>query len=60
MLLCLIDDRPRLRLLQGEEGVEQFAFLQLLHPHQLQNQKSCQQPQDFCTGLHTYTTQTQT
>ena len=60
-MLCLVLDRPGLRgVIQAEKGAEQFAFLQLLHPHQLKNQESRHQPQDVCMSPHTYITHTHT
>lgn len=41
------------RLVQGEEGAQQPAFLQLLHPHELQDQKSRHQAYDVGVGFHT-------
>lgn len=56
-LFCPVLDRPGLRgVVQAEEGAEQFAFLHLLHSHQLQHQKSSHQPQDVFMGPQTYTT----
>jgi len=40
-------DRPGgRRVLQAEEGAQQFALRQVLDPHQLQDQEGGQQPQD--------------
>lgn len=38
------------RVDQGEEGPEQCALFQLLHPHLLQDQEGRHEPQDVSTG----------
>lgn len=38
------------RVHQREEGPEEFALLQLRHPHQLQDQEGGNEPQDVGTG----------
>lgn len=43
-------------LLQVKQVPQQLPFLQLLHPHQLQNQESRHHPQDVCVGLRAWNT----
>lgn len=38
------------RVDQAEEGPEESALLQPRHPHQLQNQEGCKEPEDVGTG----------
>lgn len=44
------------RLLQLKQTLQQLSFLQLLQPHQLQDQESRHQPQDVFVGPHTFNT----